>query len=484
MYNYPMGMEHLGHSMEANGMGEHHVGGLMEPHDEASLITLSTLLGQHSTGPRNDDGVVEEALSSLSPQQLLELEKNLQQQQKKKKTTSLNKKKQRGENGDPNAPYVITYPSPSTPVVTVRDGVEWITFSYTNKGRITEYTIRIDIENLNADDIPEDFKRENGVYPRAYCAPEQYEGNRWEYETTCNDIAWKLCWMNPSVLTSRRGLIQRAVDSYRNRFDDTRSRRVQRQEKLVNGTLRRRVTESTNLEPKGPKMLTFHWSTRGITSKAKIRVDIDTVDLSDIDETFKINNCVFPQAMLDRESYTSPVKCEYETLCNEIGWKLAYLNANKLAGKRIVLQKAVEAYRMKYDRGKAKDVRNLYRQELYLESLSPAQHDQNTERHEFTEMVAHALAMNNQNLDMDHHHHIHHQINMQSHHEDEYDPRFRQYHHEMHGIPSEAMVHPDYHNQQHYQSYHHEMTEEEQIALMDSLQHQSMSTADLLQNLS
>lgn len=77
----------------------------------------------------------------------------------------------------------------------------------------------------------------------------KYDGNRWEYETTCNTLGWKLCWLNQEELCGRRGLIQRAVDSYRNRHTEMRSRRVTRQEKVANGTLRKRKSKKFVLSP-------------------------------------------------------------------------------------------------------------------------------------------------------------------------------------------------------------------------------------------
>jgi hypothetical protein len=49
-----------------------------------------------------------------------------------------------------------------------------------------------------------------------------------------------LCWINP-CLCEQKGLIQRAVDSYRNTLATSKSRRVVRKEKLDSGTLRRRI---------------------------------------------------------------------------------------------------------------------------------------------------------------------------------------------------------------------------------------------------
>jgi hypothetical protein len=83
------------------------------------------------------------------------------------------------------------------------------------------------------------------IYPRANVSRSEYDGNRWDYETTCNQLGWKLCWLNKDQLFGRRGLIQRAVDSYRNRHAEMRSRRVTRQEKVANGTLRKRRSKKS-----------------------------------------------------------------------------------------------------------------------------------------------------------------------------------------------------------------------------------------------
>jgi hypothetical protein len=96
-----------------------------------------------------------------------------------------------------------------------------------------EYTIRCDVESVKVDDLPPDFKTENCVYPRACCPKDQYKGNRLHYETECNTVGWALAQLNP-CLRGKRGLIQRAVDSWRNSNQDPRlrSRRVRRQAKM------------------------------------------------------------------------------------------------------------------------------------------------------------------------------------------------------------------------------------------------------------
>jgi hypothetical protein len=133
-------------------------------------------------------------------------------------------------------------PIPSTipTKVEVQDGIEWITFTYDSKGTPQEYRIRTDIDNLHEDDIPEEFKMANAVYPKACCKQEDYKGYRWAYERSVNVFGWKLSYLNQGAMVGRKGLIQRAVDSFRNRFDELKSRRVVRQEKFVNGNLRKR----------------------------------------------------------------------------------------------------------------------------------------------------------------------------------------------------------------------------------------------------
>ncbi|KAI8643881.1 hypothetical protein BD408DRAFT_442171 [Parasitella parasitica] len=126
------------------------------------------------------------------------------------------------------------------PVARIINGVEHITFLYSHDRLVKEYTVRTNVDTVNLDDIPAGFRVQNAIYPRANVPREEYDGNRWEYETSCNKLGWELCWLNQEQLCGRRGLIQRAVDSYRNRHAEMRSRRVTRQEKVANGTLRKR----------------------------------------------------------------------------------------------------------------------------------------------------------------------------------------------------------------------------------------------------
>jgi hypothetical protein len=140
--------------------------------------------------------------------------------------------------GGVNNPNAAPGPIPATTPLVVRqdgNGVQWIAFEYSRDRVKMEYTIRCDVESVTTEELPQEFKQENCVYPRACCAKDQYRGNRLIYETDCNRVGWALAQLNPS-LRGKRGLIQRAVDSWRNSNQDPRlrSRRVRRMAK-VNG---------------------------------------------------------------------------------------------------------------------------------------------------------------------------------------------------------------------------------------------------------
>jgi hypothetical protein len=128
-------------------------------------------------------------------------------------------------------------PIPATTPWVVRqdtNGVQWIAFEYSRDRVKMEYTIRCDVESVNVETLPQEFKTENCVYPRACCSKDEYRGNRLVYETECNAVGWALAELNPP-LRGKRGLIQRAVDSWRNSNQDPRlrSRRVRRMAKMT-----------------------------------------------------------------------------------------------------------------------------------------------------------------------------------------------------------------------------------------------------------
>ncbi|KAK1758605.1 hypothetical protein QBC47DRAFT_358440 [Echria macrotheca] len=137
-------------------------------------------------------------------------------------------------------PNAAPGPIPATTPLVVRqdgNGVQWIAFEYSRDRVKMEYTIRCDVESVNQEELSAEFKTENCVYPRACCPKDQYRGNRLQYETECNTVGWALAQLNPP-LRGKRGLIQRAVDSWRNSNQDPRlrSRRVRRMAKMNHRT--------------------------------------------------------------------------------------------------------------------------------------------------------------------------------------------------------------------------------------------------------
>ncbi|KAL2062500.1 hypothetical protein VTL71DRAFT_6766 [Oculimacula yallundae] len=154
-----------------------------------------------------------------------------------------------GTGGGGVNPNAAPGPIPATTPLVVRqdnNGVQWIAFEYSRDRVKMEYTIRCDVESVTVDTLSPEFKTENCVYPRACCSKDQYRGNRLVYENECNTVGWALAELNP-CLRGKRGLIQRAVDSWRNSNQDPRlrSRRVRRMAKINN----RKAVQSTAHPP-------------------------------------------------------------------------------------------------------------------------------------------------------------------------------------------------------------------------------------------
>jgi hypothetical protein len=154
-------------------------------------------------------------------------------------------------------PNAAPGPIPATTPLVVRqdnNGVQWIAFEYSRDRVKMEYTIRCDVESVNVDTLGPEFKNENCVYPRACCSKDQYRGNRLVYESECNTVGWALAELNP-CLRGKRGLIQRAVDSWRNSNQDPRlrSRRVRRMAKINNRKAVQTASHNPHMAgPSGP----------------------------------------------------------------------------------------------------------------------------------------------------------------------------------------------------------------------------------------
>ena len=92
------------------------------------------------------------------------------------------------------------------------NGVYWIRFDYSHKGVLTEYNIRYEMDNVDVENLPHEFKMENCIYPRALVPEDQYQGDDRDNDKTWNAIGWALAVQNPS-LQGRRELLQRAAET-------------------------------------------------------------------------------------------------------------------------------------------------------------------------------------------------------------------------------------------------------------------------------
>ncbi|KAI8875490.1 hypothetical protein K501DRAFT_338678 [Backusella circina FSU 941] len=328
-------------------------------HNSPTSLSLQDLL--------NAPAQAESLLELLTPAQILAIEQTLG----KVKRRRLDKDNSKSVTpSPPPAPPALKTPqtntTPSEPVTEIKDGIEWVSFVYSHNRTLKRYSIRTDLQNIDISVMDDKFKSENCVYPRANLPKEEYTGNRWAYETECNMLGWKLAWLNNEEIAGKRGLIQRAVDSYRNRYPSMRSRRVARQEKLMNGTLRKRKHregEDSLSDPSTPSEVSslasvttpsaHHPKTIAIEDTAtnqrfRIKINVESVELDEINIEFRMANCPYPRVMNTKQPIVNSTRWLEESMCNELAWKLAWLNPRHLAGKKNMLQRALDIYRSKF----------------------------------------------------------------------------------------------------------------------------------------
>ncbi|KAG4304994.1 hypothetical protein PORY_001669 [Pneumocystis oryctolagi] len=264
-------------------------------------------------------------------------------------------------------------PIPANPLRIYKDanGVDWISFAYSRERIRTEYTIRGDVETVDLDTLSEEFKQQNCIYPRARVPPEQYTGTRHRYETECNSIGWALSKLNP-CLRNKRGLIQRAVDSWRNKEPSLRSRRIRRMVALNDlhciregDTIRESVNTqnihntsltcvSSNTSPlppqfrqvasytvtpdalhtihelgkktgktenteetmlKRPKYILLDDIKKG--ARVRVRISLDEVNLEEIPDAFRRDHCVFPRRFVSIHASCREQEAECEQFQTE-----------------------------------------------------------------------------------------------------------------------------------------------------------------------
>lgn len=269
------------------------------------------------------------------------------------------KKKKREERRSLIPRKVVNLPA-SQPYVRVVDGEERLCFNYNTKVSESamsamprseledhEFCVRFDLDSVDISKLSEKFKSENVIYPRANIPKEHYTGNRWQYETECNKLAWQFVSLNHVLLYGKKGLIQRAVDSYRKYNKQSRNRKIIKEDEAGEGMVKRKHLDES------PHSATISYTVRGITKKCKVRIDIETVDYEKISEEFKSKYSVF-QEFFDEFSFGLN-KWETKNKDNELSIKIAYLNVDnpsfwnaiKSLDKTTILTKAVHAYKNK-----------------------------------------------------------------------------------------------------------------------------------------
>lgn len=289
---------------------------------------------------------------------------------KENKIKKKDKKKRKEKTDEIKKPVtnrrIVNLPA-SQPYVRMVDGEERLCFKYNTKIsekalnamprtdlEDNEFCVRFDLDSVDVNKLNDKFKMDNCVYPRANVPFEMYTGNRWEYETECNTLAWQFVSLNPILLYGKKGLIQRAVDSYRNINKQSRGRRIVKQDHL-SGYIKRRHNDPL------PLSITIHWSVKGVNRKCKVRVDLDQVNYEKIDIDFKVKYSVYPDEF-DDESFGLN-KWESNNPDNITAVKIAYLNidnttfwnAMKVCGKAVILKRAVDGYKSRTSEGYVSD---------------------------------------------------------------------------------------------------------------------------------
>lgn len=302
----------------------------------------------------------------------------------KKKKEKRKRKKPGDETKKISNRKIVNLPA-SQPYIKLMDGEERLCFKYNTKVSESamnampkaeleenEFSVRFDLESVDITKLNEKFKADNCVYPRANIPYEMYMGNRWNYETECNRLAWQFVSLNPVLLYGKKGLIQRAVDSYRN-INKTRQGQKFYKDDTFYGDIEKRKHVS-------PALSSVHiqWTARGVVKKCKCQTGIDHIDYPAISDDFKAKYSILNDRF-DAQSFGLE-HWESRNEDNELAVKIAYLNventsflnAIKAIGVYSVIKKAVEAYKNKKDElaSSAEDDTDAY--EVVNETLNKA----------------------------------------------------------------------------------------------------------------
>ncbi|ORD94565.1 hypothetical protein ECANGB1_466 [Enterospora canceri] len=254
---------------------------------------------------------------------------------------------------------IVNLPA-SQPYVKMVDGEERLAFKYNTKLSESvmssmpkdtvdenEFCVRFDLDSVDITKLNEKFKADNCVYPRANVPYERYSGNRWNYETECNKLACKFVSLNPVLLYGKKGLIQRAVDSYRNICKTSKGSKYFKDE-VFSGDIERR-----RLHANIPQAGHIEYAIRGIQKKCKIHLNIDHVDPRELPAEFVAKYSVMPEEY-EPDDFGKEVY-EYKNKENGLAVRLAYVNVDNSTFQNVIKQigvtsavkLAVQLYRTK-----------------------------------------------------------------------------------------------------------------------------------------
>ncbi|KAJ2523980.1 hypothetical protein GGI11_001135 [Coemansia sp. RSA 2049] len=122
------------------------------------------------------------------------------------------------------SPLPVPAPLQSPPPQQASQSAKCLTLSAYVNGKFSRIRINVDLSSMGDDStkVGARFKRDHAVFPRALDTPRTRYGaqlqGRWEFEQTCNELAWRLAWLNRTRLHGRKLLVQRCIDAYRGRF--------------------------------------------------------------------------------------------------------------------------------------------------------------------------------------------------------------------------------------------------------------------------
>ncbi|OQS53600.1 hypothetical protein EHP00_1786 [Ecytonucleospora hepatopenaei] len=277
---------------------------------------------------------------------------------------------------------IVNLPA-SQPYIKVVDGEERLAFRYNTKisesvmssipkdaVEENEFCVKFDLDSVDITKLNEKFKADNCVYPRANVPYERYTGNRWNYETECNKLAWQFVSLNPVLLYGKKGLIQRAVDSYRNICKTSKGAKYLKEDAFVGDF------EKRKLHAEVPVSGQLEYTIKGQVKKCKISLNIDSVDMDVVPADFIAKFSVMPETY-EPEDFGKAVY-KYKNPDNELAVKLAFINVENSTFQNVIKQigsigaltKAVELYKAKKE--ELNDMHEMDAAELVTDSLDKA----------------------------------------------------------------------------------------------------------------